>query len=296
MTEPPFMSHHHHDHSSARIGWVFFINLTFTIIEFIGGILTNSTAIMADAVHDLGDSLAIGLGWLLQKLSNKKPTQELSYGYRRLSLFAAAINGIILFVGSIWILFEAVPRLMEPEMPHAQGMFWLALLGIASNGIAAWKLHGSDNINERVLNWHLIEDVLGWIAVLIVSIILNFYPIAILDPLLSIAFTGFILFNVSKMIWQTCHLFLQGTPDVQVKQQVEAGILELSQVDSIHRTHIWSLDGERHVFTAHVSLKKDLSLDEIRQLKQKISEFLQPFEFEHTTVELELDSETCRDQ
>ncbi len=288
--------HHHHDMSSKRLGWVFVVNFTFTIIEFIGGVLTNSTAIMADAIHDLGDSLAIGLGWLLQKLSNKQPTSELSYGYRRLSLFAAAINGLILVIGSVWILFEAVPRLIEPQMPHAQGMFWLALLGIVSNGFAAWKLHGSDNLNERVLNWHLIEDVLGWVAVLIVSIILMFYPVPILDPILSIAFTLFILFNVSKIIGQTAHLFLQGTPDVAVRQQVKMDIEALANVESVHRLHIWSLDGERHVLTAHVDLNQDLDKAELIDLKSQIRAVLQPFHFEHTTIEVEFASEPCRDE
>jgi len=185
---------HNHDHSSSRIGWVFLLNLCFTIIEFVGGMLTNSTAIMADAVHDLGDSLSIGIAWLLSKLGNKQTNQQFTYGYKRFSLFGALINGCVLIAGSIWILFEAIPRLAEPQMPQTEGMLALAILGVLVNGYAAYKLSGSETLNERVLNWHLIEDVLGWVAVLIVSIVLMFVEWPILDPLLSIGFTLFILF------------------------------------------------------------------------------------------------------
>ena len=133
---------HSHDHlnTSTRIGLVFFLNLLFTIIEFIGGWLTNSTAIMADAVHDLGDTLSIGLAWVLNKFSDKTANQHFTYGYSRLSLLGALINSSILIFGSVWILWEAIPRLFEPEMPHAQGMLWLAILGISVNGYAAFKL------------------------------------------------------------------------------------------------------------------------------------------------------------
>ncbi|MDY6885581.1 MAG: cation diffusion facilitator family transporter, partial [Pseudomonadota bacterium] len=164
------MHHHHsardnpHSHShdlenadSTRIGWAFWLNFTFTIIEFIGGWLTNSVAIMADAVHDLGDTLSIGLAWYLSKLGKKASTEKYTYGFKRLSLMGAMINGVILVVGAVWILSEAIPRLANPEMPVTEGMMGLAVLGILVNGLAAYKLHGGHSMNEKVLNWHLIE-------------------------------------------------------------------------------------------------------------------------------------------
>ena len=159
---------HEHMHSSSnRIGWAFFLNVSFTIIEFIGGWLTNSTAIMADAVHDLGDSLSIGLAWFLNRLSNKQADGVFTYGYQRFSLLGALINGFVLIVGSIWVLREALPRLFDPQLPDAVGMLWLAILGVTVNGFAAYKLSHGKTLNARVLNWHLLEDVLGWVAVLI---------------------------------------------------------------------------------------------------------------------------------
>ena len=292
------MHQHNHSHShvaNSRIGWAFFLNVTFTIIEFIGGILTNSTAIMADAVHDLGDSLSIGFAWFLSKVSEKGSNSEFTYGYRRLSLLGALINGLVLIAGSIWVLTEAIPKLLQPEMPVVEGMLGLAVLGVIVNGVAAYKLSEGKTLNERVLNWHLLEDVLGWVAVLIVSIVLLFAEWPILDPALSILFTLYILINVGKNLWHTIRLFLQAIPDKELSKSVYDNLKELEAVNSIHHLHLWSLDGEHHVLTAHLVLQDALSLEQQAELKQSIAERLGKFELEHTTIELELSDEQCRD-
>ena len=285
---------HSHSHSSEKIGWAFFLNFGFTIIEFIGGWLTNSTAIMADAGHDLGDTLSIGSAWFLNKLGTKSATKEFTYGYRRLSLLGALINGIVLIVGSAWIFYEAVPRLSNPEMPETEGMIALAILGVLVNGFAAYKLHGGKSLNEKVLNWHLLEDVLGWVAVLIVAIVMQFKDWPILDPILSIGFTLFILFNVIRNLLSTAKLFFQASPDNSLLQNVTDKLLELDAVSDLHHLHIWSLDGEHHVATVHVVSQFE-SKAEYLELKESVSNALQEFELSHTTIEIELTSEECRD-
>ena len=285
---------HSHSHSSEKIGWAFFLNFGFTIIEFIGGWLTNSTAIMADAVHDLGDTLSIGSAWFLNKLGTKSATKEFTYGYRRLSLLGALINGIVLIVGSAWIFYEAVPRLSNPEMPETEGMIALAILGVLVNGFAAYKLHGGKSLNEKVLNWHLLEDVLGWVAVLIVAIVMQFKDWPVLDPILSIGFTLFILFNVIRNLLSTAKLFFQASPDNSLLQNVTDKLLELDAVSDLHHLHIWSLDGEHHVATVHVVSQFE-SKAEYLELKESVSNALQEFELSHTTIEIELTSEECRD-
>lgn len=285
---------HNHSHSSEKIGWAFFLNFGFTIIEFIGGWLTNSTAIMADAVHDLGDTLSIGSGWVLNKLGGKGADTQFTYGYRRLSLLGALINGLVLLAGSSWILFEAIPRLADPVMPETEGMILLAILGVAVNGFAAFKLQGGKTLNEKVLNWHLLEDVLGWVAVLIVAIVMQFVAWPILDPLLSIGFTLFILFNVGRNLVSTFKLFFQAAPDNHLPNKVTQAIQKLDFVKSLHHLHIWSLDGEHHVATAHIVARFE-SIDEYKCLKQKIAETMERFEFTHTTIEIELLEEDCRD-
>jgi cobalt-zinc-cadmium efflux system protein len=290
--------HSHHasgDNASKRIGWAFFLNVAFTIIEFIGGWLTNSTAIMADAVHDLGDSLSIGTAWILNKLGDKEANNTFSYGYKRFSLLGALINGLVLTVGSVWILFEAIPRLTEPQMPHAEGMLLLSIFGMAVNGFAAYKLSDGDSLNERVLNWHLLEDVLGWVAVFIVSIVLMFKPWPILDPILSIGFTLFILFNVVRNLKETLLLFLQATPDREQVEKVRSVLLSKSEVDALHHFHIWSLDGEQNVMTAHLVLPNGVTVLQMQTLKRQLQEELAVFEFVHTTIELEFADEQCRD-
>ena len=188
-------SHHSHEHASAgassRIAWAFFLNAGFSVIEFIGGMLTNSTAIMADAVHDLGDSLAIGLAWGLAKFSDSPSSDSFSYGYRRFSLLGALINGVILLLGSLWVLNHAIPRLQNPVMPETTGMLVLALFGVVVNGLAAYKLGQGSTQNERMLNWHLLEDVLGWAAVLVGAAVMHFTAWAFVDPLLSIGISIF---------------------------------------------------------------------------------------------------------
>jgi len=287
---------HKHDYkASERIGLVFLLNFVFTIIEFIGGWLTNSTAIMADAVHDLGDTLSIGMAWVLSKFSNKSATTHFTYGYQRLSLLGALINGGVLIVGSGWVLWEAVPRLMAPEMPNAQGMFWLAILGVVVNGYAAFKLSGGKTLNERVLNWHLIEDALGWVAVLIVSIVLIFVEWPILDPILSIVFTLYILTNVARNTYATVKIFLQGVPDESVRAAVLQALMSLNHVTDIHHLHIWSLDGEHHVLTAHLVLDTSLNKELQCQIKCEIESKLKQYRFTHTTIEFEQPEEPCRD-
>ena len=286
---------HQHDVSSDRIGVVFFLNFFFTIIEFIGGYLTNSTAIMADAVHDLGDTLSIGLAWLLSKLSKKNANDNYTYGYYRFSLLGALINGVVLIAGSAWVLLEAIPKLFEPEMPHAQGMFWLAILGVTVNGYAAWKISKGKTMNERILNWHLLEDVLGWVSVLIVSILLLFFDWPILDPLLSIVFTLFILINVLRNTRKTIKLFLQSTPDEKMLDEIRNKLTSIEHVDAIHYLHLWSLDGERNVLTAHLEIDQMISAGQQKQIKQQISERLADFSLAHTTIEFELPEESCRD-
>ncbi len=287
--------HHHHDIDESRIGWAFWLNFIFTLIEFVGGWLTNSVAIMADAVHDLGDSLSIGLAWYLAKMGKRDATEQYSYGFKRLSLLGALINGLVLVVGSVWVLSEAIPRLWAPEMPMTEGMIGLAILGVLVNGFAAYKLSGGSTLNEKVLNWHLLEDVLGWVAVLIVAVVLHFVDWPILDPLLSALFTLFILFNVARNLVTTIKLFLQANPDEHQQKEIKLALREVEHVTELHHVHFWSLDGASHVLTAHLVLAVEPDGAMLLELKQQVAKKLAPFGLEHTTIEFEGPQENCRD-
>lgn len=287
--------HHHHGSESSRIGLAFWLNAGFAVIELIGGLLTNSVAILADALHDLGDSAAIGLGWLAARLAGRDPDEHYTYGYRRLSLLSAALNGAILVAGSVAVIALALPRLWDPQLPHTGGMFWLALLGVTVNGIGALRLRSGRTLNEKMLSWHLLEDTLGWAAVLIASVVMHFTGWAILDPLLSLGVTLLILVNVVRHLRATVRLFLQRAPDPALLRTLRERLEALPEVATAHHVHLWSLDGEHHVLTAHLLLDRELSASEQRALKCAVDAGLREFGLAHTTIELELPEEACRD-
>ena len=288
-------NHSHHHSSTDNISTAFFLNLFFTIVEFIGGIYTNSLAITSDAIHDLGDSISLGMAWYFQKLSDKKPTKTYSYGFKRFSLLGAIINSVILFIGSIFIIIEAIPRVLNPEYSDAKGMMWFAILGIIVNGAAVLKLRKGTSINERVVSLHMLEDVLGWVAVLIASIVMQFWDIPILDPILSFLIALYILYNVFKNGKESVRIILQGTPIQISVDKVKARILSINDVKNIHDCHLWTMDGEYNILTMHLIVDESLTWLTKKALKDTIRKVLHDeFHLEHITIELEILSEDCQ--
>ncbi|MBW8050409.1 MAG: cation transporter [Cytophagales bacterium] len=279
--------------STGNIKVAFFLNLCFTIIEIFGGIWTNSIAILSDALHDLGDSFSLGLAWYLERFSAKKASKNFTFGYRRFSLLGALINGLILVGGSLYILSKAIPRIINPEPSYAEGMFFFALGGIIVNGLAVLRLKGGKTLNERVITWHLLEDVLGWAAILIVSIVLMFKEIYILDPILSILITLYVLYNGLKYLKKTLFVFLQGTPEQINISEIENKIITIDDVQSVHHTQTWSLDGEQHVLTTHVVIKENISQKDIIMIKEKVKSLVSHLNIQHVTLEVEYENEKC---
>ena len=293
------MAHHHHHHSqggsTGNIKAAFFLNISFTIIEIIGGFYTNSLAIMSDAIHDLGDSLSLGLSWYLQKKSTKMPSKEYSYGYKRFSLLGAIINSIVLIIGSVFIIKEAIPRIIEPETTDAFGMMWLAILGIIVNGAAVLKLKKGTSINERVVSLHLLEDVLGWVAVLIASVVMQFWNFPILDPVLSLLIAAFVLFNVYKNVKESVSIILQGVPKGFSMDEIKNTLLTVSEIKEVHDCHLWTMDGGFNVLTVHLIVNNHIiSWEQSKRIKQKARKLLQDqFHLEHITLEVEFEDEDC---
>jgi len=289
--------HHHHSHmdetNEKNIRVAFFLNFGFALIEIVGGYFTNSIAIMADALHDLGDSITLAISWRLEKLAQKEGDRKFSYGYKRFSLLSALIGAIILLAGIVFVLFESINRILEPQTSNARGMLVLAVLGIAANGIAALRAGKGKNLNSRMIYWHLMEDAMGWAAVLFVSIVLLFWDIKILDPILSIMVSAFILFNVVKNLKQTIKLFLQGVPAEIDSAKIEEIILSDEKVIDVHHVHIWSLDGEHHVLTMHIVLRLETKKEDIRRIKQRVKNVSEQFDLSHTTIEFEYQESDC---
>jgi cobalt-zinc-cadmium efflux system protein len=284
---------HHHHHGGNNIKVAFFLNLGFTILEIIGGFFVNSVAILSDALHDLGDSLSLGISWYLHEHSKKEADKKFTFGYSRFSLLGALVNSLILITGSVFVVIEAVKRLMHPEPSDAKGMLVFALVGIAVNGYAAFKLSGGKSLNERVVSWHLIEDVLGWAAVLIASIVMMFTDAHWLDPALSLLITLFILYNVVGRLKETLVILLQGTPNDINLEAIEKEILQVPYVVSLHHVNVWSLEGEHHVFTAHVKTSMITTFPQVLQVKRSVKDILKKYPFSHYTIEVELEEENC---
>lgn len=248
---------------------------------------------MSDALHDLGDSLSLGLAWYFEKLSKRGSDRTFTYGYKRFSLLGAVVNSVVLLVGSFIILSEAVPRIWNPEPVNATGMIGFALLGIVVNGAAVLRLKGENSINERVVKLHLLEDVLGWVAVLVGGIVLYFFDWPVIDPLLSVGITLFVLYNVIKNLRQSLTILLQGTPPEIDTEEIQQRVTAIPEVQSIHDLHIWTLDGTYNVLTLHAVVAKDLALHEAEEIKQQMREQLKDVGVQHITIELEVPGYVC---
>ncbi|WP_298829860.1 cation diffusion facilitator family transporter [uncultured Planococcus sp.] len=272
--------------STKNIKLAFVINLLFSIGELIGGFLINSVAIMSDAIHDLGDAIALGISWFLQNFSNKEGDKKFSFGYKRFSLLGALINAAVLIAGSIYIFTQAIPLLFNPEHSNAQGMIWFAIVGVLLNGYAAFKLHKGKSVNEGVLSWHMLEDVLGWVAVLIVGIVLLFKDIHILDPILSLAIALFILVNVVRNLTKTMKVLLEGVPEGIDIEEIQAKIEKIPGVLSVGDLNIWSIDGEENALNLHLSVEGD-SLADSTVIKEKVRMATSDLKIVHSAIELE---------
>lgn len=289
------MAHHHHEHTSStgNIRLAFFLNFVFAIIELVGGMLTNSVAILSDALHDFGDSVSLGIAWYLQKLSTKKRDRYYSYGYKRFSLLGAVFISVILLVGSVFVIKESVERIMDPQEPNAKGMFILAIFGVLINGAAVLRLKKGSSLNERAVSLHMLEDVLGWIAVLIVSIVMMFVDLPILDPLLSIGISLWILSNIYKNLKDTFRIFLQQVPQNIDLPALKSRIETLPGVVSMHDIHLWTLDGEENIITLHAVVSAGTPPERIQELKQTIRRYCYEADIHHATIEIESENESC---
>lgn len=287
-------SHAGHQHgASGNLKVAFLLNFGFTLLEIAGGLWTNSVAILADAVHDSGDTASLGISWYLQRLSQKESDATFTYGYRRFSTLGALITGLVLLGGLAYILWQAVPRLLNPEAVNAPGMIALAVVGIAVNGAAVLRLRGGTSLNESVVSWHLLEDTLGWVAVLLGSIAMTIWQVPILDPILSIFIALFVLWNIIRQLRQVLLVFLQRAPKSFDMEQFTQRVTILPNVLSTHHVHSWTMDGEHHVFSTHVVVNDGATRDDIVAVKQGIRDVLKEHEFEHMTVEIELAGEDC---
>ncbi|MEI6059670.1 MAG: cation diffusion facilitator family transporter [Bacteroidota bacterium] len=284
------MEHHHHDHNhkaEANLKMAFWLNAAFAVIEIAGGLFTNSVAILSNAFHDMGDSVALGLAWYFQRVSKKQRDDTYTYGYKRYSLVGATISAFILLAGSVIIITRAIPRLFAPEPVHINGMFYLAIVGVIINGLAMFRLRAGHSQNEKVISLHLLEDVMGWVAVLIASLVMKFFDFPVIDPLLSLLITAFVLFRVFGNMRQTFRIFMQATPSNEQVEHFKTHLLEIDGVIDVHDMHFWTLDGTFNIASLHISVNPGIAVSDTGIIKQEVRAFLKAEGFTHTTIEIE---------
>lgn len=294
------MKHHHHEHrhthththrpagSSGRILAAFLLNLCFSALELVGGVLTGSVAILSDALHDLGDAAGIGLSFLLEKKSARRPDESHTYGYARYSVLGGFITTVILLVGSVAVLYHAVMRLLNPTPVHYGGMMALAMVGVAVNLAAALFTRGGGSLNRRAVNLHMLEDVLGWAAVLVGAVVMRLTDWVFLDPLLSMGVAVFILVHALGNLREVADLFLEKTPRGISVKELTTHLSALDGVVSVHHVHVRSLDGTQHDATLHAVIDGDPAA-----AKAAIRAELAEHGISHATIETETPDEVC---
>ncbi len=265
----------------------FLLNISFSVIEFLGGIFTNSVAILSDSVHDLGDALSIGISYFLEKKSKQKPDNTYTYGYIRYSVLGSVITTIILSVGSILVIVNAIKRMFYPMEVNYDGMIIFAIIGVILNFIAAYTTREGDSLNQKSVNLHMLEDVLGWIVVLIGAVVMRLTDIRILDSIMSIGVAIFILLNAINNLKVILDIFLEKTPrDINI-DELKEHLIKINGIDDVHHIHVWSIDGFNNYATMHIVTKSK----NIKQIKQKIREELEEYNICHSILELE--DEVC---
>ena len=269
----------------------FLLNISFSIIELIGGIFTGSIAILSDSLHDLGDALSIGVSYFLERKSKKKPDNKHTYGYIRYSVLGSIFTTMILLIGSIFVVYEAVKRMINPVEINYNGMIGFAIFGVIINAIATFVTREGDSLNQKSVNLHMLEDVLGWIVVLIGSILMKFTNITYIDSVLSILVAIFIFINAFKNLLKIIDLFLEKTPENIDIEELKEHLLGIEGVNDVHHVHVRSIDGYSNLATLHVIVE-----EYSHKIKEKIKEELKEHNICHSTIELELKDEKCADE
>ena len=267
----------------------FFLNLSYAIVEFIAGGLFGSSAVLADSVHDMGDAIAIGVSAFLETISNREEDSHYTLGYKRFSLLGAMVTAVILMTGSVLVILGNITKLFHPQAVNDEGILWLGIIAISVNVIASLVVRKGKTKNESILSLHFLEDTLGWVAVILMAIVLRFTDWYILDPLLSLAISFFILLKAIPRFWSTLKIFLDAVPEGVDIKQVKSDLERLEYVASINQLNLWTMDGLEKNAIVHVCLK---GIEQMELCKESIRSMLKDCGFQNITIEVDADLET----
>ena len=275
-------NHEHHKKATGNLLVVFILNIIFNVVVIIGGLVTNSVAIIADCLHDLSDTISIGLAWILEHISQKDPNKNFTYGYQRFSILGAVITSIFVIIVSTIVIWESILRFLNPVAPDAGWMLLIAIIGLVFKGVSVFKLYKGETINERVILFHLLSDVFGWVAILIISVILMFWNVTFLDPLVSLLINLWLLYNMIKTLYESICVLLQKTPKNVDIDVIKSEIGNLNHVDEIVDIHLWSLDGIDSILTLKINID---NVNYGNEIKKEIYIIASKYHIIDTTVE-----------
>ena len=265
--------------------WVaFFLNLSYAIVEFIAGGIFGSSAVLADSIHDLGDAIAIGISAFLETISNREEDRQYTLGYKRFSLLGALVTAVILITGSILVILENITKLLNPQPVNDEGVLWLGIIAVSINVLASLVVRKGKTKNESILSLHFLEDTLGWLAVILMAIILRFTDWYILDPLLSLVISIFILTKAIPRFWSALKIFLDAVPEGVDIKQVKKDLEQLDHVASVNQLNLWTMDGLEKNAIVHVCLEE---IEHIEYCKESIRNLLKDYGFQNVTVEVD---------
>lgn len=276
--------------SKKKIFIAFILNLIFSMFELVGGILSGSVSILSDSIHDLGDALSIGISYFLERKSEQHPDKKYTYGYNRFSSLGAFVVNSVLALGSIGMIVASVSRLFNPIEVKSTLMIIFAVVGVIINFFAMIVTSKGETLNQKAVNIHMLEDVLGWAVVLIGAVFVKLTGNCYIDPVLSIAVSLFILCHAVKGMRQVLNLFLLKVPKNVDIDKLKKKIEKIKEVQNVHHLHIWSMDGKNHFATMHIVCDKNIC-----EVKQKIRETLLDMHIVHATIEVESKKDVCDD-
>ena len=264
----------------------FFLNLSYAIVEFIAGGIFGSSAVLADSIHDLGDAIAIGISAFLETISNREEDSHYTLGYKRFSLLGALVTAVILMTGSVLVILGNITKLFHPQPVNDEGILWLGIIAVSINVLASLVVCKGKTKNESILSLHFLEDTLGWVAVILMAIVLRFTDWYILDPLLSLVISIFILSKAIPRFWSTLKIFLDAVPEGVDIKQVKSDLEQLDHVASLNQLNLWTMDGLEKNAIVHVCLKE---IEQMELCKESIRSKLKDCGFQNITIEIDAD-------
>ena len=272
--------------AKKSIWLAFFLNLSFAIVEFIAGGVFGSSTVLADSVHDLGDAIAIGLSAYLETISNREEDSHYTLGYKRFSLLGALITAVILITGSVLVILENITKIFHLQPVNDKGILWLGIIAISVNVLASLVIRKGQTKSESILSLHFLEDILGWLAVILMAIILRFTDWYILDPLLSLVISFFILSKAIPRFWSTLKIFLDAVPEGVDIKQVKSRVVQLDYVGSFHQRNLLTMDGLGK--NAIINVCRE-NVKHMEVCKESIRDLLKDCGFQNITIEVDAD-------